>query len=98
MGFPPVPCSGILMELVTPVSAITNEAVEFPIAEGVKVIYIWQLWSPEIVPTQANPSKAKLALLVPVMVMLLTLTEVVLGLLTKTITGEEAEFAGTVPN
>jgi hypothetical protein len=43
MGFPAVPSKGILMERVTPVSVITRVAVTFSIAEGVKVMYIWQV-------------------------------------------------------
>ena len=42
MGFPPVPCSGMLMGEVTPETVITRVAEIFPIAEGVKVMYIWQ--------------------------------------------------------
>jgi hypothetical protein len=67
-------------------------------ADGAKVIYISQLWLAEMVPTQEEPSKAKLPLLVPVMVVLVTVTAVVPVLLKKTTTGELGEFRGTVPN
>lgn len=98
MGFPPVPSKGMVIAVVTPVSATTKLAVKFPIAVGVKVMYIWQLWPPEIVPTQENPSKAKLALFVPLIVMLDTLTAFALELLRKMSKGEPVELRGTVPN
>jgi hypothetical protein len=81
MGFPPVPCKGIVIAVVTPVSAITRLAAAFPIAEGVNVIYIQQLWPAEIVPTHEYPPKAKLVLLVPVIVVLVMLTGLALVLL-----------------
>ena len=51
-----------------------------------------------MVPTQEKPSKAKLPLLVPVMVVLVTVTAVVPVLLKKTSKGELGEFRGTIPN
>ena len=98
MGFPPVPCKGMVIAVVTPVSAITKLAVTFPMTDGAKVIYISQLWLAEMVPTQEGPYKAKLPLLVPVMVVLVTVTAVVLVLLKKTGTGWVGKFKGTVPN
>ena len=42
MGFPPVPCKGMVIGVVTPVSVITKLAVTVPMADGAKVIYISQ--------------------------------------------------------
>ena len=81
IGFPPVPCKGMVIAAVTPVSAITRLAVALPSADGVNVIAIWQVWPAEIVPTQEYPSKAKLVLLVPVIVVLVMLIALVLELL-----------------
>src|SRR6202021_3536819 len=98
MGFPPVPCKGMVIAVVTPFSAITKLAVTFPMADGAKVIYISQLWLAEMVPTQEGPYKAKLPLLGPAMVVLVTAPAVVLALLKKTGTGGGGKFKATVPN
>ena len=68
---PPVPCKGMVIAVVTPVSAITRLAVMFPMADGVNVRYISQLWPGEIVPMQEYPSNVKLLLLVPLKSLLL---------------------------
>jgi hypothetical protein len=68
------------------------------IAEGVKVRYISQIWSAEIIPTQEMLSKAKLALFVPLIVTPEMVTAVELELLRKIANGELAELSGMVPN
>ena len=89
---------GLVIAVVTPVSAITRLAVKDFIAEGVKVRYISQIWSAEIIPTQEMLSKAKLALFVPLIVMPEMVTAVELELLKKIANGELAELSGMVPN
>jgi hypothetical protein len=54
-GFPPAPSRGMLMGVFTPVTVIIKVAARFPIAEGVKVMPIWQVWLPEMVPRQGSP-------------------------------------------
>lgn len=73
-------------------------AVTVPMADGAKVIYIPQPWLAEMVPTQEGPYKAKSPLLVPVIVVMVAVTQVVLVLLKKTATGWVGKFKGTVPN
>ncbi len=41
--FPPVPINGIVIGVVTPLTVTSRFAEKFPMAEGVNVMYIWQL-------------------------------------------------------